>query len=272
MRHNLPCEFPTGYDGTEILERLAQVLDPELDESILELGFVRSVQLRSGHVSVVLRLPTSWCAINFSYLMAEDVRRALLTAEGVCRVTVRLGDHCAAAEIEAAVNEGRPFAEAFPGETRSAASNLSAQGILRSPGTVVERPTGGGLRAGDNLRSTTRRDVDTGRDDCDPAARLRADRGWIGCNLAGLFRASCRTPPRLRQRSTSHRRSRRQAVFARAASRPLRGCPYCACRDGGQWFILSCHVKRASPRCCCTIAARKSKRETCTDMTVSTSL
>jgi hypothetical protein len=31
-------------------------------------------------------------------------------------VTVSLGDHCAAEEIEAAVNGGRSFAEAFPGE------------------------------------------------------------------------------------------------------------------------------------------------------------
>jgi metal-sulfur cluster biosynthetic enzyme len=87
-----------------------------LDESILDLGFVRSLELRSGRASVALRLPTSWCAVNFAYLMAEDVRRALLTVEGIGRVTVSLGDHCAAAEIEAAVNDGRPFAEAFPGE------------------------------------------------------------------------------------------------------------------------------------------------------------
>lgn len=33
-------------------ERLAQVLDPELDESILDLGFVRSLELRSGHADV----------------------------------------------------------------------------------------------------------------------------------------------------------------------------------------------------------------------------
>ena len=38
------------------------------------------------------------------------------TVEGIRQVTVRLGDHCAAAEIEAAVNAGRSFAEAFPGE------------------------------------------------------------------------------------------------------------------------------------------------------------
>src|SRR5258708_39285109 len=116
MRDNVPCEFPAGYDGTALLKRLEQVLDPELDESILDLGFVRSLQLCSGHANVALRLPTSWCAVNFAYLMAEDVRCALLGVEGIRRVTVRLGDHCAAEEIEAAVNDGRPFAEAFPGE------------------------------------------------------------------------------------------------------------------------------------------------------------
>ncbi len=116
MRENVRCDFSAGDDGTAILERLEQVLDPELDESILDLGFVRSLQLRSGHASVALQLPTSWCAVNFAYLMAEDVRRALLTVAGIRWVTVCLGDHCAAEEIETAVNNGRPFAEAFPGE------------------------------------------------------------------------------------------------------------------------------------------------------------
>jgi len=116
MRGDVTCEFPFGYDGTTVLDRLAQVLDPELDEPILDLGFVRSFELSSGHASVELRLPTSWCAVNFAYLMADDVRRALLTVEEIDRVTVSLGDHCAAAEIEAAVNDGLSFAEAFPGE------------------------------------------------------------------------------------------------------------------------------------------------------------
>lgn len=116
MRDDVPCDLPAGYDGTAILDRLAQVLDPELDEPILDLGFVRSLELRSGHASVALRLPTSWCAVNFAYLMAEDVRRALLGVDGIREVTVRLGDHCAAAEIEGAVNAGRTFAETFPGE------------------------------------------------------------------------------------------------------------------------------------------------------------
>jgi metal-sulfur cluster biosynthetic enzyme len=116
MRYDVPCELPAGYDGSAVMERLAQVLDPELDEPILDLGFVRSLELRSGHARVALRLPTSWCAVNFAYLMAEDVRHALLGVEGIRQVTVNLGDHCAAGEIEAAVNGGQPFAEAFPDE------------------------------------------------------------------------------------------------------------------------------------------------------------
>jgi metal-sulfur cluster biosynthetic enzyme len=116
MRHDVLWEFPEGYDGAPVLQQLGQVLDPELDESILDLGFVRRASLQSGHAEIALQLPTSWCAVNFAYLMAEDVRRALLTLAGIGAVTVRLGDHCAAAEIEAAVNQGRPFAEAFPGE------------------------------------------------------------------------------------------------------------------------------------------------------------
>jgi hypothetical protein len=56
----------------------------------------------------VLRLPTSWCAVNCAYLMAEDVRRAVLSVDAIQRVTVNLGDHCAAEEIEVTVNDGRP--------------------------------------------------------------------------------------------------------------------------------------------------------------------
>lgn len=123
MAYNVSSEFPAGYDGTVIFKKLDLVLDPELDESVLQLGFVRSVRVQDGEAVVMLQLPTSWCATNFAYLMAEDVRRALLAVAGIRRVTVRLGDHCAAEEIEAAVNDGRPFAIAFPG---TGAADLSA--------------------------------------------------------------------------------------------------------------------------------------------------
>src|SRR5262249_31951324 len=123
VAYTVSSEFPAGYDGTAILGRLDLVLDPELDESIMQLGFVHSIQVRDRQAIVMLQLPTSWCAMNFAYIMADDVRRELLGVEGIERVTVRLGDHCAADEIEAAVNKGEPFATAFPG---TGAADLAA--------------------------------------------------------------------------------------------------------------------------------------------------
>src|SRR5262249_57774434 len=46
---------------------------------------------------------------------------------GLQTVEVQLGDHCAADEIEAAVNDGRPFATAFPG---TGAADLSALRLI----------------------------------------------------------------------------------------------------------------------------------------------
>jgi metal-sulfur cluster biosynthetic enzyme len=109
-------EFAAGCDGAVISQRLGQVLDPELDEPIVQLGFVRSLQVHYGHAVIALQLPTSWCAVNFAWLMAEDVRNALLAIDGIDKVTVRLDEHCAAAQIEVAVNSGKTFAEAFPDE------------------------------------------------------------------------------------------------------------------------------------------------------------
>jgi metal-sulfur cluster biosynthetic enzyme len=116
MAELIARKLQLGCDDPAVLDRLARVLDPELDESILELGFVQSLELGGGRAHVELRLPTNWCAVNFAYLMAEDVRRALLGLDGVVEVSVGLGEHCAAPEIEAAVNSGRPFAAAFAGE------------------------------------------------------------------------------------------------------------------------------------------------------------
>jgi metal-sulfur cluster biosynthetic enzyme len=116
MRSSATSDLGSDLDQVTILERLNEVLDPELDESIVKLGFVRSIVRRGVHVHVVLALPTSWCAITFAYIMAEDIRHALLGFAGIKQATIGLLDHCAAQEIEAAVNTGKTFADAFPQE------------------------------------------------------------------------------------------------------------------------------------------------------------
>src|SRR5215831_8571184 len=58
----------------EVWNQLRGVIDPELDESVVDLGFVTYVDVEAGEkVRVGFRLPTYWCAANFSYLMADDM-------------------------------------------------------------------------------------------------------------------------------------------------------------------------------------------------------
>lgn len=103
---------------SRVLEALAEVYDPELDEPITGLGFVTSVEIDAdGDVEVILRLPTPQCAPNFAFLMAADARAAIRALPGVRAVAVRLEDHYTGEEINAAVNRGDGFAGAFPGET-----------------------------------------------------------------------------------------------------------------------------------------------------------
>jgi metal-sulfur cluster biosynthetic enzyme len=101
-----------------VLDALGTVHDPELDEPITSLEFVTSCDVSAdGDVDVRLRLPTSQCAPNFAFLMAADARAAVGRLPGVREVTIRLEDHCTDDEINAAVNRGEAFAQAFPGET-----------------------------------------------------------------------------------------------------------------------------------------------------------
>jgi metal-sulfur cluster biosynthetic enzyme len=100
-----------------VLTALRTVIDPELDESLVELGFVDSVHIEAdGDVQVVLRLPTFWCAPNFAYLMAYDAREQTLRVPGVRQVRVVLKDHMYSDEITTGISAGQKFDEVFPGQ------------------------------------------------------------------------------------------------------------------------------------------------------------
>jgi metal-sulfur cluster biosynthetic enzyme len=108
-----------------VLAALGTVYDPELDEPISALGFVGACTVSGrGEVEVRLRLPTPQCAPNFAYLMAADAKAAVGRVPGVERVSVVLEDHYTGAEINAALERGGGFADAFPGETTGALDAL----------------------------------------------------------------------------------------------------------------------------------------------------
>jgi len=100
-----------------VLAALGTVSDPELDESLVALGFLDSVRIEDkGCVEVVLRLPTFWCAPNFAYLMAFDAREQALRVPGVRQVRVVLKDHMYSDEISSGISAGQRFDQVFPGQ------------------------------------------------------------------------------------------------------------------------------------------------------------
>jgi metal-sulfur cluster biosynthetic enzyme len=102
---------------------LATVTDPELDESVVELGFITGIDVQGDAVDIKFRLPTYWCAANFSYLMASDMRDAIRALPWVERVSVVLDEHMFVDAINEGVAAGADFVDAFPSE---AGADLSA--------------------------------------------------------------------------------------------------------------------------------------------------
>jgi len=129
---------------SRVQEALGTVYDPELDEPVTTLGFVGSVVVVGGAVAVRLRLPTPQCAPNFAFLMAADASRAIWRVDGVESVDVTLEDHYTGDEINATVNAGRSFADAFPGETRGELDALRAlfqrKALLARQSRLLEVP------------------------------------------------------------------------------------------------------------------------------------
>ena len=112
-----PVASDIDVTEAQVYAAIADVLDPELDESLVKLGFIDRVQVEGSDVTVVFKLPTYWCAPNFAYLMASDLRARLRTIPGVNTARVILLDHFVEDEITQGVNENQPFSQAFAGET-----------------------------------------------------------------------------------------------------------------------------------------------------------
>lgn len=109
-------DFCGGISEGMVYEAIGDVLDPELDESLVKLGFIDRVQVEDRDVTVVFKLPTYWCAPNFAYLMAADLRARVQALPGVRQTRILLLDHCTDEEVSEGVNAGKSFTEAFPEE------------------------------------------------------------------------------------------------------------------------------------------------------------
>ncbi|WP_308257959.1 iron-sulfur cluster assembly protein [Pseudonocardia lacus] len=106
---------------------LGTVLDPELDEPITDLDFVEAWSVSPDGVATVrLRLPTFFCAPNFSFLMVADAHDAVSDVPGVERAVVTLADHHASDEINGGVAAQAGFIGTFGDEAVAELDELRA--------------------------------------------------------------------------------------------------------------------------------------------------
>lgn len=71
-----------------ILETLRQVVDPEIDCNIVDLGLIYGVVIEGSRVKVQMTLTTHGCPMHES--IAQGVRMALLNLEGVADAEVEV--------------------------------------------------------------------------------------------------------------------------------------------------------------------------------------
>jgi metal-sulfur cluster biosynthetic enzyme len=100
-----------------VLQALSTVTDPELDEPITDLGFVKDLAIsEDGRVSVDLVTSTFWCSPNFVYMMLEEARDVVSKLPGVREAQVRLEGHHDSTRINEAINSGKSFSECYEAE------------------------------------------------------------------------------------------------------------------------------------------------------------
>jgi metal-sulfur cluster biosynthetic enzyme len=136
----------------EVRAALGTVVDPELDEPITDLGFVRSVWVDASDVEVHLRLPTSFCAPNFAYLMASDALEAVQRIPGVGCVRVELDDHSDSDLINRGLAAAAGYRGTFGHEAEDSLDELRATFHRKAHTAAMERAVTTLLRA-DRTRS-----------------------------------------------------------------------------------------------------------------------
>ncbi len=73
---------------TLVLDTLRQVIDPEIDCNIVDLGLIYGIQIEGGKVTVHMTLTTHGCPMHES--IAWGVKNALLNLEGIQQAEVEV--------------------------------------------------------------------------------------------------------------------------------------------------------------------------------------
>ena len=151
----------------QILDALDTVIDPELDEPITDLKFVRSIDIDEHGIEVHLRLPTSFCSPNFAYLMASDALDALEDIEGIGEVRVMLDDHHDSDKINAGLAAHAGYRGTFGTEALNSLDDLRMTFVRKAHTAAMERCLAALIKTGaaspESVGHVLLRDLPSGR-------------------------------------------------------------------------------------------------------------
>ncbi|NCL73245.1 iron-sulfur cluster assembly protein [Rhodococcus sp. YH1] len=176
--------------GSDVLAALGTVVDPELDEPITDLGFVRSVVLDDDGVTVHLRLPTAFCSPNFAYLMASDAQDALRAIEDIGHVRILLDDHHDSGKINRGLAADAGYRGTFGSEAEENLDELRRTFRRKAHLAALERCLENLLKHSeltvDDIPSLTLSDIPPGRQKA-ALIRRRLDIGLSLCPASRVF-------------------------------------------------------------------------------------
>ncbi|QUH04141.1 DUF59 domain-containing protein [Saccharopolyspora erythraea] len=152
--------MPTAELERAARAALDRVLDPELDEPITDLGFVRSLEVSDqGDITVHLRLPTSFCSPNFAYLMASDAKDVLSELPQAREVVVVLDDHHDSEVINRGLAADAGYRGTFGDEAEEGLDELRLVFRRKAHTAAMERALTGLLRDEPTLAEEDLHDV-----------------------------------------------------------------------------------------------------------------
>ena len=89
----------------KIFNELTNVVDPDINVSIMELELIDNVDINDGNVKVDLHLTSPFCPAVFGFKIAQDVKDNLENIDGINKVLVNVSNHFMAEAINKQVNE-----------------------------------------------------------------------------------------------------------------------------------------------------------------------
>src|SRR3989449_10775343 len=100
-----------------VLRALSTVTDPELDEPITELGFVKNLSVsEDGRVHVDLGTSTFWCSPNFVYMLLEEACDVVSKLPAVKDMRLPLGGLLDSRRIDRAIRAREWFSRGYDSE------------------------------------------------------------------------------------------------------------------------------------------------------------